>query len=63
LAAASPASDQAGAKVAITGRDDARLLEVARVGVLAVKADVASEAEVGARTRKCSGPSATSTCW
>ena len=38
---------QAGAKVAITGRDDARLLEVAReLGVLAVKADVASEAEV-----------------
>ena len=38
---------QAGAKVAVTGRDDARLLEVAReLGVLAVKADVSSEAEV-----------------
>src|SRR4029079_645514 len=41
---------QAGAKVAVTGRDDARLLEVAReLGVLAVKADVSSEAE-GERT-------------
>ena len=38
---------QAGAKVAITGRDEARLLEVAReLGVLAIKADVASEADV-----------------
>jgi 3-oxoacyl-[acyl-carrier protein] reductase len=38
---------QAGAKVAVTGRDDARLLEVAReLGALAVKADVTSEADV-----------------
>ena len=37
----------AGAKVAITGRDDARLLETAReLGVLAIKADVTSEADV-----------------
>ena len=37
----------AGARVAITGRDDARLLEVAReLGVLAIKADVTSEADV-----------------
>jgi 3-oxoacyl-[acyl-carrier protein] reductase len=38
---------EAGAKVAVTGRDEARLLEVAReLGVLAIKADVASEADV-----------------
>src|SRR4029079_5483149 len=38
---------QAGAKVDVTGRDDARLLEVGReLGVLAVKADVASAADV-----------------
>ena len=38
---------QAGAKVAVTGRDDARLLEVAReLGVLAIKADVTSETDV-----------------
>ena len=38
---------QAGAKVAVTGRDDARLLEVAReLGVLTIKANVADEADV-----------------
>jgi 3-oxoacyl-[acyl-carrier protein] reductase len=38
---------QAGAKVAVTGRDEGRLQEVAReLGVLAIKADVASEADV-----------------
>ena len=38
---------KAGAKVAVTGRDDERLLEVAReLGVLAIKADVTSEADV-----------------
>src|ERR1044071_6900615 len=38
---------KAGAKVAITGRDETRLLEVAReLGFLAVKADVSSEADV-----------------
>jgi 3-oxoacyl-[acyl-carrier protein] reductase len=37
----------AGAKVAITGRDEARLQDVAReLGVLAIKADVANEADV-----------------
>ena len=38
---------KAGAKVAITGRDEVRLLEVAReLGVLAIKADVSVEADV-----------------
>ena len=37
----------AGAKVAVTGRDEARLQEVAReLGVLAIKADVTNEADV-----------------
>lgn len=37
----------AGAKVAITGRDDGRLRDVAReLGVLAIKANVANEADV-----------------
>lgn len=38
---------KAGAKVAVTGRDEARLLEVAReLGVLAIKADATSEVDV-----------------
>ncbi len=53
-----------GARVAITGRDKARLDEAARaLGVFAVQADVANEADVLRTYQEVLANSATSTSW